>query len=382
MSELANLVLACDKRLGDCRLSLNISLPLQGVVGIFGLSGSGKTSLINLIAGLIKPDAGRIEFQQQCFVDRQRKRWLAPEQRRIGYVFQDARLFPHYTVRGNLLYGHQTRADTPEKLARIVGLLGIELLLERHPNGLSGGERQRVAIGRALLSDPQLLLMDEPLASLDEPRKQELMPYLKALSSEFNLPIILVSHSLNEVLQLVDHLVLMDAGKVVQHGPLEQVWNSPAMQPWLGVTEQSVLLTAKVAEVTDDHGMLPLALANKADEGGKPLCLWSSCHREKGKGQVLQAGHDVRLKIRAADVAISREQPEQTSMRNILPVTLVGMTELADQQIEWLMAVGEQFIKARITAWAQQEMQLKAGESAYALIKGINVLGVSKRVNS
>ena len=376
MSELTNLVLACEKQLGECQLSLDISLPLQGVVGLFGLSGSGKTSVINLIAGLIKPDTGRIEFQQQCFVDRQFKQWLAPEQRRIGYVFQDARLFPHYTVRGNLLYGHKTCADTAEKLARIVSLLGISALLDRHPSGLSGGEKQRVAIGRALLSDPQLLLMDEPLASLDEPRKQELMPYLKALSSEFKLPIILVSHSLDEVLQLVDYLVLMAAGKVVQHGPLAQVWNSPAMQPWLGATEQSVLLTAKVAEVTDDHGMLPLALAHKA-QGTAALRLWSSCHREKG--QTLQAGHEVRLKIRAADVAISRVQPEQTSMRNILPVTLVSMIALADQQVEWKMAVGEQFIKARITAWAQQEMQFKAGESAYALIKGINLLGVSKK---
>ncbi|MFO6423317.1 molybdenum ABC transporter ATP-binding protein ModC [Motilimonas sp. KMU-193] len=368
MSLGSQLVLTCQKQLGHCQLALDVCLPLQGVVGLFGLSGAGKTSVINLIAGLIKPDVGRIEFNGRVFVDTAQKQWQQPERRRIGYVFQDARLFPHYTVQKNLLYGHKTTANSEQKIAKVVTLLGIEALLTRYPSELSGGEKQRVAIGRALLSEPELLLMDEPLASLDEPRKQELMPYLKALSQQFNLPIILVSHSLNEVLQLVDHLVLMENGKVLQHGPLEQVWNSEQMQPWLGEREQSVLLKAQVAKVSDNHGMLPLALATAANQPS--LCLWSS-------GYQLPAGQEVLVKIRAGDVALSRERPTSTSMRNVLPVTLVDSSQQS-QQVEWRMAVGQQVIKARITSWAQQEMQLQPGEQVYALIKAINLLGVAK----
>lgn len=368
MSQEPQLVLACEKQLGSCQLALDLDLPMHGVVGLFGLSGAGKTSVINLIAGLVKPDSGRIEFNNKVFVDRQHKRWLPPEQRRIGYVFQDARLFPHYTVQKNLVYGHKTTADSEQKIAKVVQLLGIEALLQRYPNELSGGEKQRVAIGRALLSEPELLLMDEPLASLDEPRKQELMPYLKGLSQQFKLPIILVSHNLNEVLQLVDYLVLMADGKVLQHGPLEQVWNSEPMRPWLGEREQSVLLKAKVAKVADNHGMLPLALDNEASEPA--LCLWSSGHQ-------LPAEQEVLVKIRAGDVALSRVRPTATSMRNVLPVTLIEFKE-QDQQVEWRLAVGQQQIKARITSWAQQEMQLRPGEQVFALIKAINLIGVAK----
>ncbi|GAE12657.1 molybdate ABC transporter ATP-binding protein ModC [Yersinia pseudotuberculosis NBRC 105692] len=200
------------QQLGDLHLQVATDLPAQGITAIFGLSGAGKTSLINVIGGLTRPQQGRVILNGRVLVDAEKNIYLPPEKRRVGYVFQDARLFPHYRVRGNLQYG--MAASMRGQFDAIVGLLGIEPLLNRFPFTLSGGEKQRVAIGRALLTSPELLLMDEPLASLDLPRKRELLPYLERLAQDVNTPILYVSHSMDEILRLADQVVVMDAGKV------------------------------------------------------------------------------------------------------------------------------------------------------------------------
>ncbi|HBO38886.1 MAG TPA: molybdenum ABC transporter ATP-binding protein [Pasteurellaceae bacterium] len=218
------------KRLGQLELKANLDLPSKGITVLFGLSGSGKSSLINLISGLLTPDHGYIRLNERVLVDMEQSVNLPPDKRHIGYVFQDARLFPHYRVKGNLCYG--MRQKDPVELARIVQLLGIENLLKRYPITLSGGEKQRVAIGRALLSNPDILLMDEPLSALDLPRKRELLTYLERLTRQIHIPILYVTHNLDELLTLADRVVLFENGKVKLFENTEQFLHSPEFMPW------------------------------------------------------------------------------------------------------------------------------------------------------
>lgn len=210
--------------LGSLELQVSQTLPAQGITAIFGLSGAGKTSLINAIGGLTQPDSGRITLNGRILSDKQNNIFLPPEKRRVGYVFQDARLFPHYRVKGNLQYG--MAPSMRGQFDNIVRLLGIAPLLDRFPLTLSGGEKQRVAIGRALLTAPEILLMDEPLAALDIPRKRELMPYLERLAQEVSIPILYVTHSLDEILRLAEKVLVLDGGKVLAMGTLEDVWRA------------------------------------------------------------------------------------------------------------------------------------------------------------
>lgn len=203
-----------------------------GVTALFGPSGAGKTSIVNMVAGLMKPDAGRIVINEDCLFDSARRIDRPPEKRRIGYVFQDGRLFPHLTVRSNLTYGMR-RIPAGRRfvtLDEVVDLLGIGALLKRRPATLSGGEKQRVAIGRALLTSPALLLMDEPLASLDAARKAEVLPFITRLSNRFSIPILYVSHDLDEILSLSSHLVILENGRVAATGTLAELASRPELQ--------------------------------------------------------------------------------------------------------------------------------------------------------
>ncbi|XNM89871.1 molybdenum ABC transporter ATP-binding protein [Escherichia coli] len=215
---------------GNHCLTINQTLPANGITAIFGVSGAGKTSLINAISGLTRPQKGRIVLNGRVLNDAERYLPDAGKASRWVYVFQDARRL-HYKVRGNLRYGmSKSMVDQFDKL---VALLGIEPLLDRLPGSLSGGEKQRVAIGRALLTAPELLLLDEPLASLDIPRKRELLPYLQRLTREINIPMLYVSHSLDEILHLADRVMVLENGQVKAFGALEEVWSSSVMNPWL-----------------------------------------------------------------------------------------------------------------------------------------------------
>lgn len=218
------------KQLGDFLLTAELDIPTQGITGIFGVSGSGKSSFINLISGLMAPDCGFIRLNDRTLVDVAQKVTLPPQRRKVGYVFQDDRLFPHYKVKGNLLYG--VKSFDSEAFEHIVTLLDIAHLLSRYPASLSGGEKQRVAIGRALLSQPDILLMDEPLSALDLLRKNELLAYLEKLSQEVQIPILYVTHSLEELERLADRVILMDRGRVVAYDEIQVVLQSTAFQAW------------------------------------------------------------------------------------------------------------------------------------------------------
>ena len=218
------------KTLGELELVADLQIPTRGVTAIFGLSGAGKSSFINLISGLLTPDQGYIRLNDKTLVDTENKIDMAPNKRHVGYIFQDARLFPHYSVKGNLLYGVKDKSAVD--FDGILTLLGIEHLLKRYPFSLSGGEKQRVAIGRALLSNPDILLMDEPLSALDLPRKQELLAYLEQLTHSIDIPILYVTHSLEELTALAERMILMEHGKVIAYDEVQRIIHSPVFAKW------------------------------------------------------------------------------------------------------------------------------------------------------
>lgn len=342
--------------LGSLKLQVTQTLPAQGITAIFGLSGAGKTSLINAIGGLTRPDSGRITLNGRVLSDRQNNIFLPPEKRRIGYVFQDARLFPHYRVKGNLQYG--MAPSMRGQFDNIVRLLGIAPLLDRFPLTLSGGEKQRVAIGRALLTAPEILLMDEPLAALDIPRKRELMPYLERLAQEISIPILYVTHSLDEILRLAEKVLVLDSGKVLAMGTLEEVWASNVMRPWLSKEEQSSVLNVSVLEHHPRYEMTALAVGDQR--------LWISKVEEV-------PGTALRIRVNATDVSlVLQPTANNSSIRNILPAKVLECLDLGNQ-VEVKLAMADHIIWARITPWARDELMIRAGQWLYAQIKSVSV---------
>ncbi|MCJ7925279.1 MAG: molybdenum ABC transporter ATP-binding protein ModC [Pantoea vagans] len=340
---------------GDHQLEVDLQIPAKGITAIFGVSGAGKTSLINAISGLTQPQRGRIELNDRLLFDAEQKIALPPEKRRIGYVFQDARLFPHYRVRGNLQYG--MAPSMKAQFDSLVSLLGLEALLSRFPLSLSGGEKQRVAIGRALLTAPDMLLLDEPLASLDLPRKRELMPYLQKLAKQVDIPMLYVSHSLDEILHLADNVLVLDAGKVKAFGPLERVWSSSAMRPWLPVSELTSVLRVQVLEQHPDYPMTALSLGDQH--------IWVSRVNQPVKTPL-------RIRIASSDVSLALQLPQHTSIRNILPAQVVELLEVGDQ-VEVKLRIGISELWARITPWARDELGIRPEQWLYAQIKSVSV---------
>ncbi len=340
---------------GDHVLEVDLQIPAKGITAIFGVSGAGKTSLINAISGLTQPQRGRIQLHNRLLFDAEQKIALPPEKRRIGYVFQDARLFPHYRVRGNLQYGMAPKMKA--QFDSLVSLLGLEVLLPRFPLSLSGGEKQRVAIGRALLTAPDMLLLDEPLASLDLPRKRELMPYLQKLAKQVEIPMLYVSHSLEEILQLADNVLVLDAGKVKAFGPLERVWSSSAMRPWLPVSELTSVLRVQVLEQHPDYPMTALSLGDQH--------IWVSRVNQPVKTPL-------RIRIASADVSLALQPPQHSSIRNILPAQVVELLEVGDQ-VEVKLRIGISELWARITPWARDELGIRPDQWLYAQIKSVSV---------
>lgn len=343
------------QRLGDHTLTINAQLPAKGITAVFGVSGAGKTSLINAIGGLTRPQEGRILLNERVLCDAGAGIYLPPEKRRVGYVFQDARLFPHYCVRGNLEYG-MARSMRP-KFDLLVGLLGLEPLLSRYPASLSGGEKQRVAIGRALLTAPEMLLMDEPLASLDLPRKRELLPYLQKLAAQVAIPILYVSHSLDEILHLAEHVLVLDEGNVKAFGTLESVWSSSAMRRWLPRPEQSSVLKVQVLEQHPRYAMTALSLGDQH--------IWVSRVNAPLKTAL-------RIRIQSADVSLVLQPPVNTTIRNVIPAQVAELLEI-DDQIEVKLLVGQSELWARITPWARDELMIKPGMWLFAQIKSVSI---------
>src|SRR5476651_1631413 len=321
-----------------------------GVTALFGRSGAGKSTLVDIVAGLIKPDRGRIVVDGQVLVDTERGVFVPRHRRRVGYVFQDSRLFPHLSVRQNLVYGRwfaKGRGGASGDFVSVVELLGIGALLERRPDSLSGGEKQRIAIGRALLARPRLLLMDEPLASLDEARRAEILPYVERLRDHAGVPILYVSHSVAEVARLATTVVILSDGMVTAAGPVLDIL------PLADAGDAGSVLDAVVAR--HDEAFQLTVLATIAGELQVPRL-------------TAPVGASVRAYIRARDVMLSLHQPQEISALNVLSGKVAAIGAQADIRLDCNGAI----VMARLTAKSVERLALAPGRPVHAVIKSVS----------
>jgi molybdate transport system ATP-binding protein len=343
-------------------LDVDLNLPGRGVTALFGSSGCGKTTCLRCVAGLERASTGRLAINGEIWQDTEAGVFVPTHRRALGYVFQEASLFPHLSVRRNLEYGMKRVSAAERRVvwAQALELLGIGHLLERMPGGLSGGERQRVGMARALLTSPRLLLLDEPLAALDLKRKSEILPYLERLHDELDIPILYVSHSPDEVARLADHVVLLDEGRVVAQGGLQETLARldlpTALAEGAGVVVESV-----VAEHDDAYHLTRLDFP-----GGSVLV----ARRPEAPGRRL------RFRVQARDVSLATERLERTTITNLLPVRV---TEVADADtpahvLVRLDAAGTSLL-ARITRRSCDKLEIRPGRQMWAQIKAVALLG-------
>jgi molybdate transport system ATP-binding protein len=329
-----------------------------GLIALFGRSGAGKTSLVNAIAGLYRPERGRIAIDDAVLTDTATGRFVPAHRRRVGYVFQEGRLFPHLNVRQNLVYGRwfAPRAERGGEFDQVVGLLGIDHLLGRRPANLSGGEKQRVAIGRALLARPRLLVMDEPLASLDERRRGEILPYIERLRDETRVPIVYVSHSIPEVARLATTLVVLSEGKVAAIGPTAEVMGRIDLFPLTGRAEAGAILSTRIAGHDRAFGLTVLEAAS-------------------GELRVprldLPIGATLRVRIRARDVMIALTPPQNLSALNVLPGTVAEIAGGDGPIVQLRLDCAGEALVARLTRRSVQALGLVPGLRVHAVIKSI-----------
>lgn len=339
----------------------SLALPSEGITGIYGPSGSGKTTLLRCIAGLERPKGSIAMAGSPAWQNSEHQIWVPTHRRELGYVFQEASLFEHLSVEQNLRYGlKRSGRAKPQALSDAIALLGIEHLLARRPQGLSGGERQRVAIARALATQPRLLLLDEPLASLDRARRQEILPWLERLHRELGLPMLYVTHTIEELARLADTVVLMDAGKVVMSGGIAEVLSDPQFAA-SAASEAGAILHGVISRHDAAHGLTGVGVEGHT--------LWV---REISE----PVGAGVRLHIHANDVSLARAQPIQSSIQNIVPAMVDGLHD--DRHPSAMLAtlrIGNQTLLARITRRAVQSLDLRKGDAIWAQIKSVALAG-------
>ena len=348
-----------ERRVGRFRLAARFVAPGH-VTALFGRSGAGKTTLVNLLAGLLSPERGRIVVDGETLFDAEQGIDVPAYRRRVGYVFQEGRLFPHLSVRGNLRYGAWfARSDGADaRFAHLVELLGLAHLLERRPATLSGGEKQRVAIGRALLANPRLLLLDEPLAALDSPRKSEVLGYIDRLREELRIPIVYVSHAIEEVVRVADTLVLLSDGACVAVGSVEEVMRRLELRRIVGRFEGGAVIEATVADYDPAMGLTRLAFA-----GGELLVPDADA----------LIGERVRVRVRARDVSLALMPPPDASFLNVLAGCVEEISAEPGALVEVRVAIGAAHLIARITRASAQRLDLAPGKPVHALVKAVSL---------
>ena len=330
-----------------------------GITGLFGHSGAGKTTILKMIAGTLRPTTGRIEINGRVCYDSERDIDVPPSGRRTGFVFQDGRLFPHLNVRRNLSYaGWAGSRKVTRPFSEVVGLLGLEDHLDRSPATLSGGERQRVAIGRALLSEPSILLMDEPLSSLDFQRRMNILPYLERVRRETEIPIVYVSHEIDEMARLTDTLVVMSDGEVIACGETTEMFARLDLGPALGRQKAGVLVDGRVAGIDRDFAL------TRVDIGGQSI---------EVAGTDFEVGQTIRLHIRARDVSIALDPPDWLSIRNRLSCVVEDILTDDSAFAEILLRTDRRTIRARITRKSALALGLQPGSRVFALLKSVSV---------
>lgn len=344
--------------LGTFTLDVEFAAPMSGITALFGPSGCGKTTILRSVAGL-NHIAGRIDIGQEIWQDE--TLFLPTHRRPIGYVFQEASLFPHLSVKQNLVYGARRAkaSNVAIHFDDVVDLLGLAQLIDRSPMHLSGGERQRVSIGRALLSQPRLLLMDEPLSALDRMAKNEILPYFEKLHSSLKIPILLISHDISEVERLADHLVLLSKGRVVASGQLNDVLTAPD-SPFAARSDFAAILPGRVSRIEQD------GIAAVDVSGAEILIL--SDH--------LVPGDAVRVRIAASDVSIARQRASDSSILNALPAQIIQVDHLSasETSLRLGLANGSSHFRARVSRRSAKALALREGEEVIAQIKTVSLV--------
>ncbi len=345
-------------RLGGFGLAVDLKIPQRGVTGIFGPSGSGKTTLLRAVAGLDRPKEGFLKVGDEVWQDG--SRFVPTHRRALGFVFQEPSLFGHLDVRGNLEYGRKRMGQTNPRvsLGKWIDLLGIGGLLERRPDSLSGGESQRVAIARALAASPRLLLMDEPLSSLDRRRKIEIIPYLESLHDELDIPVIYVSHSSEEVARLADHLVLLKEGRVEASGKIGRLMTRLDL-PLAQGDEAEALIEGEVAGFEKNHHLTQVD---------------SAVGRFTIVGTDIPQGRSIRLRVAARDVSLTLAPPAETSILNIFPATVDAMRPEGRALVFVRLRVGDGFLLSCITAKSASDLCLEPGKRVFAQVKSVALL--------
>ena len=355
------LAVAAAAKRGAFALDVRFDLPTPGVAALFGRSGSGKSMVVNTIAGLLKPDLGRIVHDGAVLLDTQQRIEVPPERRRMGYVFQDARLFPHLSVAGNLRYAERRASgSTYVSLDTVTSLLDLGSLMDRRTHQLSGGERQRVAIGRALLTQPRLLLLDEPLAALDGARREEVLPYLESLRDQLAIPMVYVTHDFDEVLRLATHIVLMESGTVVAQGEVAKMSLDPHLRALIGPDQVGAIIDGVVLGFDAASGL------TKVRVGDGDLYV---------QAKDLSVGTPLRVQLLARDVIVSTQIPERLSVRNCLAglVTSIQDDDLGADLVT--IDIGGALIVARITKAATRDLSLTPQMNTWALVKSVSLRG-------
>lgn len=363
---------ALHETLGQFVLDAAFTLPARGVIALFGPSGCGKTTVLRCLAGLTRVGRGRCVVDGDVWQDG--KTFRPPHRRDIGYVFQEASLFPHLSVRGNLLYGAPRRMEAASgnipafAFDDVVALLGLAPFLDRAPRHLSGGERQRVAIGRALLSRPRLLLMDEPLSALDRPTREDILPFIERLHESFAIPVVYVSHDMTEVERLADSLVLMKGGRVLAAGPLHALQSDPAL-PLAASRDAAVSLDADVVDLDQAYGLATLAVGSA---------------RFFAPALGTAVGQRRRVSIAAGDVSLSRRPQRDSTILNSLPVRIVTATRVADHEILAVLSTGAEptspRLLARVTRRSWELLKFVEGDTVHAQIKSVALVPFRRKL--
>lgn len=354
---------------GNCSIQLQreefsidakFNIPAQGVLGIFGHSGSGKTSLLRCIAGLEKDASGYIEVNNKIWMNE--TTFLSSQERNIGYIFQESRLFPHLSVTQNLEYGaKRSRTETPIiNHQHLLELLEVTHLLKRKPHQLSGGEKQRIAIARALFKDPELLLLDEPLASLDEKRKQEILPFLDRLHNELSIPMVYVSHNLDEVSLLCDHMLVIDKGRVQFNGTLHESLTSPE-SPLAHATNAAAVLEGNIIKQEKEHQISYLQTNN-----GNTIQIQG----------LVPIGKQVRVRIQARDVSLCKTAATDSSILNIIECNITKIIDEQTAQILLQLECNNDILLSRISKKSYAQLGLKLNQTVFAQIKALSIQGL------
>jgi molybdate transport system ATP-binding protein len=343
----------------DFSLDVDLDIPMQGITGVFGESGSGKTTLLRCIAGLEETTAGRLLVDGDVWQDGARMISRKVHEREIAYVFQEPRLFRHLSVQRNLDYGRDraSRASKESSFDEVVELLGLEDLLQRMPSEISGGQAQRVAIARALLRAPKIVLMDEPLASLDRARKDEILPFLDRLHAELSLPIIYVSHSIEEICRLCDHLVVIENGRALANEDLQSALVRMDI-PVLSGDEAGSVIYGTVDGIDARYELTRFKFS-----GGELLV----------PGRFAEEGSNARLRIRASDISVCRDRPPQSTILNILPAMIEEIQGDQGPSVLLRLGIGSDQLIARVTRRSRDELNLQAGDAVFAQIKAVAV---------